>query len=243
MLKPVKLLICCLALLAFLGLYTASAQTVLTVREAEFRSRWAGPQEDREVTPQFFQPDGGLTEKDVGVDPSEQTTPTLSENMDRLADNFRRRLRFGPLDFSLGLSSGWEYSSQTSTGESSSSGGRSSLYSSPTLAIRYEREIGLWTVAARFSSGYTHYFNQDYTAAGQGSQRNPISMTTGFDLGYNSTRLTLNLSTSASTGSGFDTITGSTNFQTSTSTSLSARYIITDSLSAGAAASVAYTKT
>jgi hypothetical protein len=243
MLKPVKLLICCLVLLAFFGLYTASAQTVLTVREAEFRSRWAGPQEDREVTPQFFQPDGGLTEKDVGVDPSEQTTPTLSENMDRLADNFRRRLRFGPLDFSLGLSSGWEYSSQTSTGESSSSGGRSSFYSSPTLAIRYEREIGLWTVATRFSSGYTHYFNQDYTAAGQGSQRNPISMTTGFDLGYYSTRLTLNLSASASIGSGFDTRTGSTNFQTSTSTSLSARYIITDSLSAGAAASVAYTKT
>jgi hypothetical protein len=102
MLKPVKLLICCLALLAFLGLYTASAQTVLTVREAEFRSRWAGPQEDREVTPQFFQPDGGLTEKDVGVDPSEQTTPTLSENMDRLADNFRRRLlRLGILHSNL----------------------------------------------------------------------------------------------------------------------------------------------
>ena len=232
MLKPVKLLICCLALLAFFGLYTASAQTVLTVREAEFRSRWAGPQEDRDVKSQFFEPDGGLTEKDVGVDPSEQTSPSLSENMDRLADNFRNRLRFGPLEFSLGLSSGWEYSSQSSSGESSSSSGQSSLYSSPTLAIRYEREIGLWTVATRFSSGYTHYFNQDYTAAGEGGQRNPISMTSSINIGYNSTRLTLSLSASTSTGSGFDITTGSNNKQTTTSTSFSARYIINDAITA-----------
>ena len=243
MLNPVKLLICCLALLAYFGLYTASAQTVLTVREAEFRSRWAGPQEDRDVKSQFFEPDGGLTEKDVGVDPSEQTSPSLSENMDRLADNFRNRLRFGPLEFSLGLSSGWEYSSQSSSGASSSSGGQSSLYSSPSLAIRYEREIGLWTVATRFSSGYTQYFNQDYTAAGEGGQRNPISMTSSINIGYNSTRLTLSLSASASTGSGFDIITGSNNKQTTTSTSFSARYIINDSISTGTAASLSISKT
>ncbi|MEI8284375.1 MAG: hypothetical protein WCG52_05230, partial [bacterium] len=193
MLKPVKLLICCLALLAYLSLYHASAQTVLTVREAEFRSRWAGPQEDRAVTPQYFEPDGGLTEKEAGESPPGQTLAMLSENMDQLADNFRRRLHFGPLEFSLGVNSGWEYSSQTSTGETANSAGRTSLFSSPTLAIRYEREIGLWSVAARFASGYTYYFNQDYTAAGQGAQRNPLSMTTGIDIGYNSTRLTLSL--------------------------------------------------
>ncbi|MCX6974252.1 MAG: hypothetical protein NTZ94_08120 [Verrucomicrobia bacterium] len=225
MLKPVKLLICCLALLAYLSLYHASAQTVLTVREAEFRSRWTGPQEDRAIKPQYFEPDGGLTEKEAGESPPGQTLATLSENMDRLADNFRRRLHFGPLEFSLGVTSGWEYSSQTSTGEATNSAGRTSLFSSPTLAIRYEREIGPWSVGARFASGYTYYFNQDYTAAGQGAQRNPLSMTTGIDIGYNSTRLTLSLSATASTGSGY------------------ARYIITDSISTGAAASISYTKT
>jgi hypothetical protein len=242
MLKPVKLLICCLALLAYFSLHHASAQTVLTVREAEFRSRWTGPQEDRTITPQYFEPDGGLTEKEAGASPPGQTLAKLSENMDRLADNFRRRLHFGPLEFSLGVTSGWEYSSQTSTGEATNSAGRTSLFSSPTVAIRYEREIGLWSVAARFASGYTYYFNQDYTAAGQGSQRNPISMTAGIDIGYTSTRLTLSLSASASTGSGYDIITGSNNLQTSTSTSLSARYIINDSFSTGAAASLSYTK-
>ena len=243
MLKAVKLLICCLALLAYLSLHQATAQTVLTVREAEFRSRWAGPQEDREITPQYFEPDGGLTEKETGEAPPGQTFATLSENMDRLADNFRRRLHFGPLEFSLGLTSGWEYSSQTSTGEAANSAGRTSLFSSPTFAANYEREIGLWSIGARFASGYTYYFNQDYTAAGQGSQRNPISMTAGINIGYNSTRLTLSLSASASTGSGYDIITGSNNLQTSASTSLSARYIINDSVSAGTAASLSYTKT
>ena len=221
----------------------ATSQTVLTVREAEFRSRWVGPQEDREVTPQYFEPNGGLDEPESDETAPVLTFATLSENMDRLADNFRRRLHFGPLELSLGLTSGWEYSSQTSTGETSNSADRSSFFSSPTLAIRYEREIGLWSVAARFASGYTYYYNPDYTAAGQGSQRNPISMTTGIDIGYNATRLTLNLSASASSGSGYDIVTGSNNWQTSASTSLSARYVITDSISAGAAASISYSKT
>jgi len=221
----------------------ATSQTVLTVREAEFRSRWVGPQDDRKATPHYFEPNGGLDEPDSEEDAPEQTAASLAENMDRLADNFRRRLRFGPLDFSLGLTTGWEYSSQSSTGESSSPAGRTSFFSSPTLAIRYEREIGLWTVGTRFSSGYTYYYNPDYTAAGQDGQRNPISMTTGIDIGYKSSRLTLDLSASASTGSGYDTITGSNNFQTTAATSLSARYVINDSVSTGAAASVSYTKT
>ena len=221
----------------------ATSQTVLTVREAEFRSRWAGPQEDREVTPQYFEPNGGLDEPDSEASPPAQTAATLAENMDRLADNFRRRLHFGPLEFSLGLNSGWEYSSQTSTGELANSAGRTSFFSSPTFAAHYEREIGLWSVGARFASGYTYYYNPDYTAAGQGSQRNPISMTAGIDIGYNSTRLTLSLSGSASTGSGYDIITGSNNLQTSASTSLSARYMINDVISTGASGSLSYTKT
>ena len=37
-----------------------AAQTVLTVREAEFRSRWEGRLLDGAEPPQYFQPDGGL---------------------------------------------------------------------------------------------------------------------------------------------------------------------------------------
>ena len=221
----------------------ATSQTVLTVREAEFRSRWVGPHDDREITPHYFQPSGGLDEQDSEEDPPEQTATTLSENMDRLADNFRNRLRFGPLEFSLALTSGWEYSSQFSGGKPSFSSGRNSLFSSPSFSVHYEREIGLWTVGTRFSSGYTHYYNPDYTAAGEGSQRNPISMSTGINIDYNSSRLSLSLTASASNGSGYDIITRSNNMQTTGSTSLSARYIINDSFSAGGAASISYSKT
>ena len=55
-----------IALSGLLLLCNAEAQTLLTVKEAEFRSRWAGPQEDRELTPQYFQPDGGLYEDETG---------------------------------------------------------------------------------------------------------------------------------------------------------------------------------
>ena len=96
------------------------AQTVLTVREAEFRNRWAGPQEDRAVPAQYFENNGGLEEdgaQQVGEPSSEDQEPQgLSESMDSMAENIRRRLRFGPLDFQLGLSTGWEYSSQNSVG-------------------------------------------------------------------------------------------------------------------------------
>lgn len=109
----------------------ATSQTVLTVREAEFRSRWVGPQDDRKATPHYFEPDGGLDEPDSEETAPEQTAASLAENLDQLADNFRRRLRFGPLDFSLGLTTGWEYSSQSSTGESSSPTGRTSFFRLP----------------------------------------------------------------------------------------------------------------
>jgi hypothetical protein len=84
------------------------AQTVLTVKEAEYRSRWAGKQEDRLVTPQYFAPGGGLDEETEGqIAAEEQAGPTFVENIDRMAENVKRGLRFGPLDFQLGLNTGW----------------------------------------------------------------------------------------------------------------------------------------
>ena len=75
------------------------AQTVLTVRDAEYRSRWAGKQEDRIVTPQYFAPGGGLDEEAAGATSTEDPTePSLVESMDRMAENVKRGLRFGPLE-------------------------------------------------------------------------------------------------------------------------------------------------
>ena len=200
----------------------ATAQTVLTVKEAEYRSRWAGKQEDRLVTPQYFAPGGGLDEEAAGRELVEEDTgPTFVQDIDRMAENVQRGLRFGPLDFQLGLATGWEYSSQNSVGASNDFADNNSFFAAPTIGITYDREIGVWSVNARFGSGYRYYFNQDYTAAGTGVQRNPLALTGGIDIGYNTSRLAVNLSASASSGSGYDITTGSNSWQTSAAGALS----------------------
>ena len=238
-----------IAVVACMAVFTlsaqATAQTVPTVRDAEYRSRWAGKQEDRLVTPQYFAPGGGLDDEAEAKETplQDDTGPSFVEGMDRMAENVKRGLRFGPLDFQLGLSTGWEYSSQNSVGQSNDFADNNSFFAAPTIGITYEREIGVWTVNARFGTGYRYYFNQDYTAAGTGSQRNPLALTGGIDIGYNTSRLSMNLSGTASSGNGYDITSGSTSLQTSASSSLSLRYIITEEFSTGAAATVTYSNT
>jgi len=214
-----------------------SAQTVLTVREAEFRNRWAGEMVDREVTPQYFQPDGGLGEEQAALAPDKWS---LVNDADRIARNFSDNLRFGPLDFSTGLSTGWQYSNQNSVGQNTDAADNNSFFIAPTIGVQYERQMGVWSVNARYSAGYTYYFNQDYTAAGSGSQRNPLFMTAGLDIGYDTSRTQINLTSSASWGPGYDVIAGANNWQTAVSLGLSGRYIVTDEISVGAAISGSY---
>ncbi len=230
---------------ALLSLSSVSAQqSVLTLREAEFRNRWSGPQEDRVSTPQYFEPGGGLDEPAPAdqID-ADNNQPSFEKTLDQLAEKIQRGLRFGPLDFQLGLSSGWEYSSQNSFGDGTDFTNSNSLFAAPTVGVLYQREVGVWNVSARYGAGYRYYFNPDYTAAGTGNQRNPLSMTAGVDVGYNTSRLTMNLNASASSGTGYDPVAGANNWQTSTSTGLSARYIISDELSAGGALSGTYSNT
>ena len=88
----------------FVSVAPASAQqTVLTLREAEFRNRWAGPQEDRIAAPQYFEPGGGLDDELAKSKKDEvvEAEPGFEESLDTMADNIQRGLRFGPLDFNL----------------------------------------------------------------------------------------------------------------------------------------------
>jgi hypothetical protein len=220
-------------------------QSVLSLREAEFRNRWSGPQEDRVATPQYFEPGGGLDDDSTKPkkDELEEEAPTFEETMDQMAENIKRGLRFGPLDFQVGLQNGWEYSSQNSFGGGTDFNTSNSFFTAPTLGIVYEREIGVWNVSARYGSGYRYYYNPDYTAAGTGNQRNPLSMTGGFDIGYNTSRLSMNLNASASSGTGYDPVAGANNWQTTASGGLSIRYIISEELSTGGAVSATYSNT
>jgi hypothetical protein len=220
----------------------ASGEGVLTVKEAEYRSRWAGPQEDRSYSPQFFAPDGGLYDEEASIqEDSPDPISGFVRKVDTMANNLKRGLRFGPLDLSLGLTTGWEYSSQNSRGSSTRINDNNSFFAAPSIGVVYDREIGVWRVALRFGAGYRYYLNQDYTAAGTGIQRNPLSLTGGFIIGYTTSRLSVELNTSSSSGSGYDIVTGSNNWQTAISSSLSIRYILTDQVSIGSAGSISYT--
>jgi hypothetical protein len=220
-------------------------QTVLTVREAEFRNHWAGPQEDWIATPQYFEPGGGLDDESVKSknEDLDEAEPEFEESLDKMAENIRHGLRFGPLDFNLGLENGWEYSSQNSFGGETDDNTSNSFFSAPTVGIIYEREVGVWNVSARYGAGYRYYYNPAYTAAGIGKQRNPMSMTGGVDVGYNNSRLFLNLNASASSGTGYDPVAGSNNWQTTSSGGLSIRYIIREELSMGGAISGTFLNT
>lgn len=234
------------ACFALLSVDPASAQqSVLTLREAEFRNRWSGPQEDRVSTPQYFEPGGGLDDESAKSKKDElaEAEPGFEESLDNMAEKIQSGLRFGPLDFQLGLSNGWEYSSQNSFGGGTDFNNSNSFFSAPTLGILYEREVGVWNVSARYGAGYRYYYNPEYTAAGTDNQRNPLSMTGGIDLGYNTSRLSMNLNASASSGTGYDPVAGANNWQTTTSGGLSIRYIISDELSTGGAISGTYSNT
>ena len=239
-------IICLVVFAVFLSASPSSAQqSVLTLREAEFRNRWAGPQEDRVATPQYFEPGGGLDDESAKPkkDEAAEAEPGFEESLDKMAENIQRGLRFGPLDFNLGLSNGWEYSSQNSFGGGTGFNNSNSFFSAPTVGILYEREVGVWNVSARYGSGYRYYYNPDYTAAGTGNQRNPLSMTGGVDVGYNTSRLSVNLNASASSGTGYDPVAGANNWQTTSSGGLSIRYIISEEFSTGGAISGTYSNT
>jgi len=225
--------------------FASGQQTALTLREAEFRNRWAGPQEDRIATPQYFETGGGLGEdaEEAEQDAAEESKLGFQESLDAAAENIQRRLRFGPLDFQLGLANGWEYSSQNSFGGSTGFNNSNSFFSAPTLGIIYDREVGVWNVSARYGAGYRYYYNPDYTSAGVGDQRNPLSTTGGLDIGYNTSRLSMTLTGSASSGTGYDPVAGANNWQTAASAGLSVRYIISEELSTGGAVSGSYANT
>ena len=218
----------------------AAPPSPLSVKEAEFRARWVGQQADRQELPHYFQPGGGLDDSAKAAPSEEEPKQNWMNNVDHVARDLSNRLKFGPLDFSMGLNSGWQFSSQNSLGSTTDSTSSTSLFSSPSASARYEREVGVWALSSRLASGYTYFYNPDYTSAGQGSQRNPISASGGVDLNYNTSRLTLSLGTTASSGNGYDIISGVNNLQTSIASSLSARYVFSEQVSAGGALSVSY---
>ncbi len=193
-----------------------------TVTEAVFRSRWEGLQADRRGPRSA----GGLAELQPG-DPN-------YGYLENAADSLLSGLRIGALDINFGLSAGWEYSSRDDDGPATTASDDNSWFLAPTLGLRYEREIGPWSVSAVYAAGYRYYFNPEYTAAGTGEERNPFNQTASFSLAHVGARHQLTLTGTASSGTGFDVLADQNLIQTNLRASMDYRYTLTSYVDVGA---------
>ena len=158
---------------------------VITVNDAAFRSRWAGPQVDESGA--------------IALAPAGEGIRPVGD----FATKLREGLHIGSLRVRPGLGFGWDYSDRNYEGQDTTSlQNNQSFYIAPTLGLEYARDTGPWSIGARYGGSYTYFLNPDYSAAGSGSARNPFNNTAGFGLGHTGTRHSAQFSGSASYGNG-----------------------------------------
>jgi hypothetical protein len=205
------------------GLPFLAAQFVPTVRETEFRSRWVDLQVDR---PREDVPD----EKPVVTEEP--------ESIPRMVAAVRSFFRNSPVNLRGGVSAGWEYSNEYSNFQPNRNASNSSFFVAPVIAAFYDRDLGPWTVSARYSAGYVYYFDDNYYPA-SGANTLP-SQTAGLDLKLERARLRVQSNAAGSYGSGFDIERGDQTERLAVSESLAADYQLTEYLRVGAGGSAAY---
>ena len=191
-------------------LVPAGAQTVSTVRDNEFRSRWADYQVDR---PQNTSPDASQTT-------SEEQAGLLSA----FGKSFVDVLRNGPLQTRANLAAGWEYSNETLIANNRSATSDNSAFLAPGIAAFYNNQLGPATVSARYSGGYVYYLDQSYVAANHSG--GIFSQTAGLDVQVDGVRSALASSTSFSYGNGTDIESGTLRTQLSLSETATASYLL-----------------
>lgn len=198
-------------------LVQAQTQTVSTVRELEFRSRWSNYNAD---TPQV-----------------ERTTarvnPETGEAETGIAPKLRSFFRTGPVALRASLTNGWEYSSGGNYLAQNQSRSRSSFFTAPTVLAAYDREVGPWAASFRYSAGYLHYLDESYASNG-GATSGGLSQTAGLSVARRGSRLTFRTEASASSGSGFDIERSQQTERTTIAGSITADYSFTEFTRAGA---------
>ena len=197
--------------------FAVYSQSVSTVREVEFRSRWANyhvdqPRADRATDAGTA---SGEAEGEHGV------VPVL-----------RSLFRTGPVLIRGSVTSGWEYSNERLNTAQSRAASESSLFTAPSIAASYDREVEAWTVSFRYSAGYLRYLDQNYSPAG--GSAGGLSQTGGLDIARQGSRLAFRLGVSASSGSGYDIERNGQTDRASFAEAFSADYSLTEFTRVGA---------
>ena len=226
-----------LFLAALLGGFAAGtapvrAQNVGTVRDNEFRSRWADYQVDR---PQQT--------TNAPQDAANAAATTQTEQAGLLAafgKSFDELFRDGPLQVRANLATGWEFSDEDNLRQFNPHGSDNSFFAAPALGVFYNQERGPLTISARYSAGYVYYLDQNYLAANHDG--GILSQTAGLDLGLDGKRVNFSSHTNASYGNGNDIESGQLRNLLDLGEDLGGTYQLTEFTQLGATASVGYQK-
>lgn len=201
----------------------ADAQSVMTVRESEFRSRWQNFQVD-------LPRDTPLRELPAEGD-AESPKPRATQSLRAFFQN-------GPVVLRASLAIGWETSNeQRFTTATAGNSAKSSFFAAPGVGLFYDREIGAWNVSVRYSAGYVYFFTPDYLGGGDNGIQ---SQTAAADIQFRGTRLDLRSNAAASYGSGFDIERGGQSDRLLFSELLAADYQVAEFIRVGANAGISY---
>lgn len=204
--------------------FADGATSASSVRQNEFRSRWADYQVDRRPAQTTTQETQGTSD--------DAPTGLLTLVSRSFSDHFRN----GPLQVRADLSAGYEFTNESNLRLQNRDGANTSPFVSPALGVFYNREIGPATISARYSVGYVYYLDQSYLAANHNG--GILSQTGGLDIGVQGARTSLTSTTSASYGNGNDIESGTSRDLFTISEGLGAAYTLTDFTQLGVTASV-----
>ena len=202
--------------------HATQAQTVSTVREDEFRSRWADYQVDLPQTAGSAAANVGSPTGLLGV---------FGKSLDQIFS--------GPFQLRANFATGWEYSDEVDLRPTEKNRSDDSAFASPSIGLFYNREFGPLTLSVRYSAGYTYYFDHQYV--GSSDNGGIFSQTAGIDLDLLGTRNTFHSSTSSSFGNGDDIESGEQRDRFAIGESLSDTYQLTDETALGGNGSFDYT--
>ena len=190
------------------------AQTVSTVREAEFRSRWTDYQVDQ-IKPRSNE---------------EKPEATVSSFIAKYT-------QFGPLEFHGGLTSGYEYSNEQTGLVERQDTTDFSAFLAPSLIAIYEKELGTWNLSSRYSVGWLYYLDPNYSGSNGDVS---TSQTANLSLLRDNQRLTVRSTTSASSGTGFDIERGQATDRVSVNETVSVEYQLSEYLRTGVSGTFSY---
>ena len=217
-------------LLALGAALPVRAQDIGTVRDNEFRSRWANYQVDHPQTDN--NPD--TTSAGTATNSSSGQTGLLAA----FGKSFDDLLRNGPLQVRANFGAGWEFTDEDNLRAIKPNGSDNSFFVAPAFGAFYNQELGPVTVSARYSLGYVYYLDQNYLAASDAG--GIFSQTAGLDLALDGKRTTLASHTAFSDGDGNDIESGELRNLLELNELLEGTYQLTEFAQLGATANVDY---